>query len=284
MTTENDQEGTTEITPAAEAAAPPSAPPPKKGKTKSKHPAETGPQVAAGKPPRPKRSYAEAMKDYVFFDPGKIGGIKVTMEVPLGSDLGHNAIETYLEKIEEIVPKLYDFVENRLKYGQRHARSRELGNMIDKRMERSFAMLDYQAKVRNMEERLTKAGIDFAPLFEQRVATVSFSTPHARRFIEGVQLQDRLVTLYQLAWVAGLVDTSEQRETFFKSTATVGAAFNRVNGMMKAVNRGINPLVESGRRDGKTLEEVRAQGDSKGSDAGPAATTQEAEAATAVAA
>lgn len=238
----------------------------KKGKKGKKDPEALQPPTppgkdgSANKPPKSERRprSRDFFKDYVYFDPGTIGSIKVTMEVPIGSDLGQNAIDTYLPQMEAIIPKLYDFVENRLRYGIRHVRSVELGNMIDKRMERSFAMADNQLKVDLLEERLTKAGIDFKPLFESRAVTVQFSTPHARRFVEGVQMQDRLATLYQLAWVAGLVDTREQREAFFKTTAVIGAAFNRVNGMMKAVNRGINPLIESGRRDGKTLADADA--------------------------
>lgn len=217
--------------------------------------------VSAKKPFKSERrpGSRDFLKDYVYFDPGAVGSIKVTMDIPIGSDLGQNAIDTYLPQMEAIIPKLYDFVENRLRYGVRHVRSFELGNMIDKRMERSFSMADSQLKVNMLEERLTKAGIDFKPLFESRAVAVQFSTPHARRFVEGVQMQDRIATLYQLAWVAGLVDTSEQREAFFKTAAVIGAAFNRVNGMMKAVNRGINPLIESGRRDGKTTGEVSAK-------------------------
>jgi hypothetical protein len=195
----------------------------------------------------------------VRFNPGMLGCIKVTMDVPLGSDFGQNALETYLPLMEEAIPKLYDFVENRLRYGLRHIRSRELGNLIDRRMERSFSMSDQRAKLNHLEKSLEKAGLDYTPLFSQRSMTVSFSSPHSRIFIEGVQLQDRLVTLYQLAWIAGLVDTSQQREEFYRSTRIVGAAFNRVNAMLKTIARGANPLVNSGRRDGLSVDDIKSR-------------------------
>lgn len=214
------------------------------------------PAGAKSPSPRGKKVAEKRVDDMVRFKPGQLGQVKIAAQLQLGSDFGVNALDTYLDVFETIIPDLYAFVEKDLYYSKKHLLASELGKMIDERMSSVFSEADVALKIESLEKTIKEAGIDLGGITNARPYSANFSSPHARKFILGIQQQDRLVTLYQLAWVTGLVGTELQRSEFYKSTRVVEVAFNRINQMMKTVERKKNPLVSSGRRDGRSFEEA----------------------------